>query len=311
MLPMRARYAWRSVALLLAASLASACDARPYRSAVVETRARDPRPAASAAQPAARVLRFSVASIESPRDTYSAYTRLFDRVGRVLGTPIQFEQRRTYREVNDLLIAGRLDAALLCTGGYLDLERRAPGAVEIVAVPVVHGRESYQSLVIVPAAGGETDVSDLRGKRFAYTDELSFSGRAYAEKVLRDRGFDPARFFGSVLYTGSHDRSIQAVASGLVDGAAVHGGILAQMEERDPSLERRIRIIHRSPPLGGMPIVASARLSPALRARLRDALLGLERDEEGAASLRLLRFDRFAEPSPDLYAAASRIFGGR
>jgi phosphate/phosphite/phosphonate ABC transporter binding protein len=304
---MTARRRWQPLAGLLAAGALAACDRAPYRTVVIETRVPGAPRAPPADEPVAPALRFSVASIESPRDTYSAYTRLLDRMGQVLHIPVEFEQRRTYREVNDLLISGRLDAALLCTGGYLDLERRAPGAVEVVAVPVVFGEGSYRSLVIVPASSDATDLRDLGGKRFAYTDELSFSGRLWAERLLRDRGLDPQRFFGSVAYTGSHDRSIHAVAIGLVDGASVHGGVLAQMEERDPSLARRIRVLHSSPPGGSMPIVVSKRLPAATRARLREVLLGLHRDPDAAASLRLLRFDRFAEPSSHLYADAARL----
>ncbi len=304
---MTARPRWPWLAGLLAAGVLAACDRAPYRTVVIDTRAR-PAPSGSPADERATApLRFSVASIESPRDTYPAYTQLLDRMGQVLHIPVEFEQRRTYREVNDLLISGRIDAALLCTGGYLDLERRAPGTVEVLAVPVVFGEGSYRSLVIVPAASDAADLRDLEGKRFAYTDELSFSGRLWAERLLRDRGLDPERFFGSIAYTGSHDRSIHAVASGLVDGASVHGGVLAQMEERDPSLERRIRILHRSPPGGSMPIVVSKRLPAAMRARLREVLLGLHRDADAAASLRLLRFDRFAAPAPHLYADAARL----
>lgn len=303
---MRSSLRWRVLGVAAAAALA-ACDRSPYRTAVVETHDRDPRSTSSSDTRSVPSLRFSVASIESPRDTYSAYTRLFDRMGQLLHVAIEFEQRRTYREVNDLLISGRLDAALLCTGGYLDLERRAPGSVEVVAVPVLGGESSYRSLVIVPAGSDVRDLRDLRGKHFAFTDQLSFSGRLYAEHVLEGRGLDPRRFFGTIAYTGSHDRSIQAVANGLVDGAAVHGGILAHMEERDPSLERRIRIVDRSPPLGGMPVVVSKRLPASMRARLREVLQGLHRDPDGAASLKLLRFDRFAEPAPDLYATSARL----
>lgn len=297
----------RLLAALLAAGAFVACDRAPYRTVVIDTRDAGAPSASPADERIATALRFSVASIESPRDTYSAYTRLLARMGQMLHIPVEFEQRRTYREVNDLLISGRIDAALVCTGGYLDLEQRAPGAVEVVAVPVAFGEGSYRSLVIVPASSDAADLRDLGGKRFAYTDELSFSGRLWAERLLKDRGVDPERFFGSVTYTGSHDRSIYAVASGLVDGAAVHGGVLAQIEERDPSLERRIRVLHSSPPGGSMPIVVSKRLPAATRARLREVLLGLHRDPDAAASLRLLRFDRFAEPSPHLRADAARL----
>ena len=80
---------------------------------------------------------------------------------------------------------------------------------------------------------------------------------------------------------------------------------------RDPSLARRVRVIHRSPPLGAMPVVASTRLPADVRARLREVLLGLERDPEAAASLKVLRFDRFVEPYPGLYADAARMIDGR
>lgn len=287
------------------------CDAYPYRTATVDTRSASSNRTPPPSPPREPVLRFSVAAIESPRDTFSSYARLFDRMGELLGTKVEFEQRRTYREVNDLLIAGQLDAALLCTGGYLDLQRRAPGSFELVAVPVVSGEESYRSAIVVAADGDVRDVSGLRGRRFAYTDELSFSGRLYALRVLRDLGADPEHFFGAVTFTGSHDRSIQAVANGLVDGAAVHGGVLAQMEEADPALQRRLRVIHWSPPLGGMPVVVSTRLPPEQRQRLRAVILGLDRDPVGAAALKTLRFDRFASPRAGLYASAARLLDGR
>jgi phosphonate transport system substrate-binding protein len=298
-------------AALLALVLAAACDRSPYRSVRVDTRPGERGAAPGAGAAGTPVLRFSVASIESPRDTFAGYQRLFDRVGRLLDSKVEFVQRRTYREVNDLLIAGELDAALLCSGGYIDLERRAPGAVEAVAVPVLGGAESYSSLLVVPAASDVQEVAELRGRRFAFTDELSLSGHLYPLRALRDLGFDPGRFFGSVIYSGSHDRSVQAVAAGMVDGAAVHGAVLAQMQARDPSLAFRIRVVHRSPPLGGMPVVVSRRLPAQARARIGAVLLALEGDPEAEAALRAVHIDRFKTPSPGLFASAARIAEGR
>src|ERR671930_1140993 len=88
-------------AILAALAVASACDATPFREKRVDVAA-EPAPV-PAAPTAARVLRFSVAAMESPRDTYSAYSRLFERMGEQLGVTVDFVQRRTYREVNDLL----------------------------------------------------------------------------------------------------------------------------------------------------------------------------------------------------------------
>jgi phosphonate transport system substrate-binding protein len=290
------------------ATAAVACDATPFRVADIDVApAREARSPALASSPPPPVLRFSVAAVESPRDTYASYSSLFERLGNRLGMQIEFVQRRTYREVNDLLASGRLDAGLVCTGGYLDLRSRAPGAVEVLAVPVAGGASTYESLVIVPAASRAQAVADLEGKRFAFTDELSFSGRAYLLHHLRSLGRDPDHFFGSVTYTQSHDRSIAATARGVVDGAAVHSLVFAHLVERDPRLATRVRVLHRSPPFGMMPVVASTHLPAAERARLRRVLVDLSRDPEGAAALATLGLDGFAEAPPGLFESAAAV----
>jgi phosphonate transport system substrate-binding protein len=302
----------RRTALLAAlAGLLAGCDATPFRAVEVDLApaARGEPPPSARAK--ARTLRFSVAAIESPRDTYSAYSRLFERLGNRLGMQIEFVQRRTYREVNDLLASGKLDAALVCTGGYLDLLTRVPGSVEVLAVPRVGGASTFESLVIVPAGGPATRVQDLEGKRFAFTDELSLTGRAYVERYLRDLGREPTGYFGAITYTHSHDRSITAVARGLVDGAAVHSHVFEHAAADDPQLGKRIRVIHRSPPFGMMPVVASTRLRPEERERLRRVLLDLSHDPEGAAALEKLRFDGFAEAVPGLFDSAAAVLAPR
>jgi phosphonate transport system substrate-binding protein len=300
---------WTSRLAALAA-LALACDATPFRVADVDIAPASNGGADEGALRPKRTLRFSVAAIESPRDTFAAYSRLFERLGNRLGMEIEFVQRRTYREVNDLLAAGRLDVALVCTGGYMDLRRRAPGAAELLAVPVVGGETTYESLVVVPAASPVTRVAELEGGRFAFTDELSFTGRAYVHRHLRDLGLDPDRFFGSVTYTHGHDRSVAAVARRIVDGASVHSHVFANMLARDPQLANRVRVIHRSPPFGIEPVVVSTRLDPEERQRLRRVLIDLSRDPEGAAALATLRIEGFVEPSPGLYDSAALVVDG-
>lgn len=297
--------------LAVLAAIALSCDASPFRAVDVDL-ATKPEGGAPTSDPGEqRLLRFSVAAVESPRDTYAAYSQLFERLGNRLGLSIEFVQRRTYREVNDLLASGGIDAALVCTGGYLDLLRRNPDAVEVLAVPVAGGESTYESLVIVPASSPATRVEELEGRRFAFTDELSFSGRAYVVRHVRELGHDPERFFSSITYTHSHDRSIAAVARRLVDGAAVHSLVFAHMLERDPQLSRRVRVIHRSPPFGMMPVVASTRLPAAERDRLRRVLLDLARDPEGAAALGVLKIDGFVRPEPGLFDSAALVVDAR
>jgi phosphonate transport system substrate-binding protein len=291
---------------LLSATTLVACSQTPYREIDLAKSPGVSQPAAAGGAAPLPVLRFSVAAMESPKDTYASYSQLFQRMGALLGMRIEFVQRRTYREVDDLLAEGALDAALVCTGGYLDLKRRAPGAVEVVAVPVVDGDSVYRSLIIVPSGSPFKTFDDLAGKRFAYTDELSFSGHAWVQHKLAKTGRDD-RFFSSVAYTHSHDRSISAVSRGLFDGAAVHSLIYQHMVEHDPGLGRSTRVLESSPPFGMMPVVVSTRLPAQLRAKLRSVLFALRDDPEGLEALRVLKIDGFAQPTAGLFDGAALV----
>ncbi len=292
-------------AVLLPALLA--CPSSPYPEGQVGA----PRPAAKA-RPAvppvpAPKLRFSVAAMLSPQGSYEAYSQLFELMAKRLGMEIEFIQRKTYREVNDLLLAGQVDAAIVCTGGYLELDRRAPEKIELLAVPIVGGSTTYNSYVLVPAASKAQSLRELAGKRFAFTDELSLTGRAYAIYWLKEHKADPAKFFGSLQFTMSHDRSIEAVAKGLVDGVCVDSLIYDEMVKARPELAKAVRRIDTSPPFGSPPIVASTSLAADRRAAIRDALVSMSSDEEGRRALRAIGFDGFGPVKRDHYDGARTV----
>ena len=300
----------RCWALGLVAALAAGCWSKPLREFEVDFDAGPPAMLGVAHAGPHRPLRFSVAAMQSPRGTYEAYSRLFARMGDALGTKIELVQRRTYREVNELLVAGRTDVAFVCTGGYFDLRRLAPGAVEILAVPVVGGEMTYRSLIIAPSGSSGSRFLDLAGKRFAFTDELSFSGHAYPTFLVRSAGLNPERFFSAALFTHSHDRSIRAVAAGLIDGAAVDSHIYDDLISQEPTLANNVRVLDRSPPFGIPPVVALTTLPAGTRERIRAVLLSLENDDEAAAVLRELKIERFALPPEGLYDPAAVVVEG-
>lgn len=297
-----------AVVAALSTTLAG-CPSTPYPEAPV---ALDSSPAAAPSRPPApETLRFSVAAMLSPQETFSGYSRLLERLGDAIGVRLELVQRRTYAEVNDLLTAGKIDAAILCTGGYLELERRNPGATEILAVPVIRGESTYRSYLVVQAGARIRSLADLEGKRFAYTDHLSLSGHLYAVHLLETQRKNPSTFFGTVQFTGSHDRSLDAVARGAVDGAAVDSLVFDAIVAARPEVAKKVRIIHRSPPFGAAPVVASTYLPPERREQLRRALLALASDEDAATALRVVGFDAFAAPTPHLYDTAAAVVARR
>ncbi|MBI5496151.1 MAG: phosphate/phosphite/phosphonate ABC transporter substrate-binding protein [Deltaproteobacteria bacterium] len=290
--------------------LLAACWSPPYREVpVASPSARNSGTDASTA--AGGVLRFSVAARQSPQSTFASYSPLVERVAELVGARADLVQRRTYREVNELLARGELDAAMICTGAWLDLQRRWPGRAEPLVVAVMRGRITYNSFLIVPTDSPVRSLGDLQGKQFAYTDELSLTGHAWPTHALHALGRDPARTFSSVYFTQSHDRSIRAVAQGLFDGAAVDSLVYRALVAAEPNLARATRVVETSPPFGMPPVVVSTRLPPEARARLREAFLGLHEHPDAIPTLAELGIEQYVVPPPDLYNTAAAVLADR
>ena len=270
-----------------------------------------PSSRASGTGPAARELRFAVSAMLSPALTYDAYAELLRGVARHLGMDYRFVQRRTYAEVNELLLAGEVDLAFICSGAYADLPASAP--VELVAAPVVNGEAVYHSVIIVREDSPYRKFEDLRGARFAFTDPLSNTGHFYPRYRLTQLGETPDGFFQKTLFTGSHDRSIVAVYRQLVDAAAVDELVFSAVVRGDSTYQGRIRVIERSPDFANPPVVAPSTLPAATRARIRAYLIALSSSPEGRRGLAAAGMEGFVqveapdyEPIRDMIHAVQR-----
>jgi len=250
-------------------------------------------------------LRIAVAAMISPEETISAYQELMDYIATRLGRPVELKQRRTYQEVNDMLGAGKLDAAILCSGPYVHAKRQY--GVELLAVPVINGSPTYRSYVIVPQSSTVASLEELHRKRFAFTDPLSLSGYLYPVYALISRGRQPATFFAKTLFTYSHDNSIEAVAEGVVDGAAVDSLIYDYMQSTNPGLVARTRIVHRSPPFGAQPVGVPKSLDPATKLALQEVFLGLHQDAVGRGILKKLGVEPFIPGDDSLYDSIRKM----
>jgi len=258
-----------------------------------------PAQAPRTVDPARPHLRVAVGAMVSPRDTYEIYSRLLAHIGSLAGADIEFVQRKTYAEVNEMLHRGELDLAFVCSGPYA-LGRDTYG-FDLLASPEVQGSSQYRSYLITRNTSELHTLQDLRGRTFAFTDPDSNTGYLVPRYWLALLGETPESFFSRTIFTYSHDNSIMAVAKGLVDAAAVDSLIWEHFAKRQPELTLQTRIIQRSEPHAIPPVVASRQLSGALRNRLRDILLGMHKDGEGKAIISELMIDRFVQPDDAWY----------
>jgi len=256
-----------------------------------------PVPGGAAARPA---LRAAVAAMISPQQTYLRYREIFETVAQRLGRPLIFVQRKTYGEINELLEAGDIDLAWVCTGALEDLN--VHGGVRMVAMPLVSGRPQYRAYVIVREPGRIRSLQDLRGRRFAFTDPLSLTGRKVIVRWLGERGTNPEAFFSNTFFTHAHDNSILAVRRGLADGATVDSLVYDWLRRAVPEKVKGTRVIWRSEWFPIPPLVVPNGLDPGYRRRIQKALLGLGSDPATRKILDEIGVDRFAAADPDLYS---------
>jgi len=251
-------------------------------------------------------LRFAVATMVSAEATFSTYARLVERIGRDVGRGDVFILRPSYSDVRAELEQGSIDVAFVCTGTYV--HTLAGGKVELLVQPEFEDGVDYRSLLIVSVRSGFEKLGDLRGAVVAFTDPESNTGYLVPTANLLALGHDPRTFFGKIVFTGSHDRSILAVALGVVDGAAVDSLVWFSKKREDPSLAAEIKVIWKSEPYGPPPILVPAGLEEGLVQALRQAFLNLDGDEKGRAILSSIGIKRFVPLRREDYQSVIELY---
>ena len=200
-----------------------------------------------------RPIYVAISAMISPKEILKQYKELINYLSAKLKTEVKLKQRKSYGEVNDLLQRGKLEFAFICSGAYVEAEKKFP--IHILAVPVINNEPEYYAYIIVNNKTSISSLKQLFGTYFAYTDPLSNTGYKYGLKLIKELGYDPENFFSQTIFTHGHDYSIQAVARGVVDGAAIDGLILDYSKVKDPSKVKDVRIIKKSELFDIPPIV--------------------------------------------------------
>ena len=250
-------------------------------------------------------LRIGVAAVLSAEANLASYSGLADYLGEQFGLRAELVQRRTYSELNDLVAAGDIDLAFVCTSAYI--RGSEAGTMHLLVVPEIDQGSTYRSFIIVPESSVAQQMEDLRGSVFAFTDPMSLTGRAYPVSRVYALGEPVDGFFARTVFTYSHEDAVRAVADGVVDGAGVHELVLDHIIAREPEIAEMLRVIDRSPGYGIPPVVVPSTTTEAMRSRLLDLLVGLTTHDKGREILTDLGVDRFVVPDRDLYDSARSL----
>ena len=257
-------------------------------------------------EPAGRPrLRVAIAPVMSPEQSMKLYQDFVRSVARKVAREPVMLAGKNYAEVNNMVRHRQCDLALVCTFAYVRGQEEF--GMEALAAPVVLGQSVYYSFILARRSLKAKSLLDLRGRRFASSDLLSASGWLFPVVWLKGKGEDPQPFFSEHLITGSHDRSVHAVASGYVDGAAVDSMVYDHVVEDDPSVKEQTTVIGSSKPFGTPPFVVHPGVDSKLKQELQAVLLALHEDTEAKHFLSALRIDRFVEPEDKAYEPVRQL----
>jgi phosphonate transport system substrate-binding protein len=236
-------------------------------------------------------LRIAVGGMITPKEGLAYYRHFLDYLEEKLGVKVDFVDREDYAEINGMIKKGDLDAAFVCSGPYVDGHRDF--GMEILAAPQAYGETVYYAYIIVARDSTFNNLESLKGKRFAFTDPLSNTGRLVPTYMLAQMNETPDTFFKQYIYTNAHDKSIKAVAQKVIDGAAVDSLIWEYANRVNPEYTSKTRIIRKSDPYAIPPLVVPRGLDPRIKERLRHVVLNAHHDDKGREILRKMMVDKF------------------
>ncbi|WP_421879148.1 phosphate/phosphite/phosphonate ABC transporter substrate-binding protein [Pacificispira sp.] len=137
----------------------------------------------------------------------------------------------------------------------------------------------YSSAIIVRRADSVTSLSDLRGRRAAVNNANSHSGMNALRHTVAPLA--PAgTFFGSIVLSGGHALSAEAVRRGEADVAAIDSVTWALLHRYRSQAVEELRVLQWTRQAPALPYAVRVDAQADLVRRIRDALLDAAKDPD-------------------------------
>jgi ABC-type phosphate/phosphonate transport system substrate-binding protein len=161
----------------------------------------------------------------------------------------------------------------------------------------------YRSAIVVRRNDSAINLGDLRDRRCAVNDPTSNSGMNLLRAEIAPLAVG-GRFFGSVVFTGAHLASAEAVAAELADVAAIDCVSWAHLQRHRPALTDALTVLAWSAASPGLPLVAAKGLPASTYDALANALLEIAQDPALKSARDLLLLEGFNALPLTYYRAA-------
>lgn len=247
--------------------------------------------AAAFAVQAQQVFRITAIPDESPTELARKAAPLAKYLESKLGTKVEFTPVTDYAAAVEALVNKQVDLAWFGGFTFVQANQRSGGKV----VPLVQREEDEKfRSVFIATDPAIKSLADLKGRNLSFGSQSSTSGHLMPRSFLLAAGVDPDKHLKRVAYSGAHDATVAAVASGKVDAGALNISVWEKLVADKKVDAAKVRVFYTTPPYYDYNWSVHADMPAAQREKLARAFTELNASTpQGKQILDLQRATRF------------------
>ncbi|MFA6972359.1 MAG: putative selenate ABC transporter substrate-binding protein [Gallionella sp.] len=245
------------------------------------------------------VLRVSAIPDEAPTELQRKFKPLGDYLEKKLGMKVEFTPVTDYAASVEGLVNNKLD--MVWFGGFTFIQAKTRSHNQVVPLVQREEDEKFKSVFITTKAD-ITRLEDLKGKTFSFGSESSTSGHLMPRSYLLAAKINPDTDMKRIAFSGAHDATVAAVAGGKVDAGVLNISVWEKLLAQGRVDTRLVHVFYTTPGYFDYNWTVRSDMNPALRKKLTDAFLSLDRaNPQDKEILDLQRATRFIPTKAENY----------
>jgi phosphonate transport system substrate-binding protein len=233
-------------------------------------------PAQDASWP--KEITFGLLSTENAAEVTRRWGPIIAQLEKDLRVRVKHVTATDYRGTIEALKFKKAEVGHLGPKAYVEASTNNYANVEPIAqLQLANGSLGYRSCLIVHSDSDVFSPEDMAGKTFAFNDPNSTSGYLVPSSFfMTEMGIDPQKHFSKVIFSGSHEASILAVANRKVEVASTNLPDLQQLTRENKVQRGALRVIWVSKLIPNDPVVVRKDLPPTLKAAIQESLVSMK-----------------------------------
>ena len=246
------------------------------------------------------VLRVTAIPDESPTELARKFAPLGQYLESKLGMKVEWTPVTDYAAAVETLVNKKIDLAWF--GGFTFVQASVRSGGKVIPLVQREEDEKFRSVFITDAGSGIAKLEDLKGRTLSFGSQSSTSGHLMPRSFLLAAKIDPDADLKRVSFSGAHDATIAAVASGKVDAGALNISVWEKFVAEKKVDPAQVKVFFTTPGYYDYNWTVHADMPAELRNKLQQAFLALDANTpQGKEILGLQRATRFVPTQASNY----------